>query len=103
MSVIFIPDPDFPQEWAESEDARRLAEDYAEAGLRHAKSIAPVRTGAYRNSLRAEVSETSTGWVGMILSDDPAAPFIEFGTERTPTFATLRRALESTGARRSIR
>lgn len=100
MPTIFIPDRGFPDEWARSKDARKLAQEYAEVGLRHAKANAPVRSGEYRNSLRAEVSETSTGWAGMILSDDRKAPFLEFGTEDTPTFATLRRALEATGAQR---
>lgn len=95
--IVFVPNPSFPQEWARSDDARRLAEDRARAGLRHAQSIAPVRTGEYRASLAARAVLTDEGWVGLIYSDAAHAPFLEWGTSDTPTFATLRRALEASG------
>lgn len=98
--TVFVPNRRFPGEWAHSVDARRLAADTADEALRHAKAHAPVRTGAYRASFRADVVETTDGWAGVVASDDEAAPFIEYGTSDTPPFATLRRALEATGARR---
>jgi len=56
-----------------------------------AKATAPVLTGAYRNSLTTRVA----GIDGIVYSDLDYAPFLEFGTSDTPTFATLRRASEN--------
>jgi hypothetical protein len=55
-----------------------------------AKATAPVLTGAYRNSLEKRV----VGLDGIVFSDIEYAPYLEFGTSDTPTFATLRRASE---------
>ena len=56
-----------------------------------AKATAPVLTGAYRDSLATRV----VGLDGIVYSDIEYAPYLEFGTSDTPTFATLRRASES--------
>lgn len=70
-----------------------VAEDVAD----RAQSIAPVLTGAYRDSIHAESGIEGGTARGRVVADDEAAPYIEFGTSDTPTFATLRRALEGTG------
>lgn len=57
-----------------------------------AKSIAPVDTGRFQDSIHAEIDGTEAA-VG---SDVEYAVYLEFGTSDTPTFATLRRASEST-------
>jgi hypothetical protein len=63
----------------------------AKFAAEEAKRIAPVLTGSYRDSIRAEVVEGKA----KVIADDMAAGFIEFGTEDTPTFAPLRRAAEA--------
>ena len=55
-----------------------------------AKSIAPVRSGAFRDSITSEIS----GLRGVVYSDIRYARYLEFGTSDTPTFATFRRASE---------
>lgn len=55
-----------------------------------AKSIAPVLTGSYQDSIQTRVA----GLDGIVFSDIEYAPFLEFGTSDTPTFATLRQASE---------
>lgn len=61
--------------------AQRVAEE--------ARAIAPVRTGGYRNSIHVE----QDGPAASVVADVPYAAFVELGTEDTPIFAPLRRAL----------
>jgi hypothetical protein len=61
-----------------------------------AKGFAPVRTGAYRASISSEVSILGDRIVGKVTADVPYAGFIEFGTEDTPVFQPLRKALYTT-------
>lgn len=64
----------------------------AEAIKDGARSLAPVRTGAYRDSIAAAVEHSSTGPTGRITASAPYAVFLEFGTNDTPTFAPITRA-----------
>lgn len=63
-------------------------------GVRIAKAQAPVRTGTYRDSISGTVAKAEGGWRGYVTASVYYAIFVEFGTEDTPTFATLRRAGE---------
>lgn len=45
-----------------------------------AKAMAPVDTGALRDSIRSEVSDEGKTVVGYVGSDLEYAPFVEFGT-----------------------
>jgi len=56
-----------------------------------ARAIAPVRTGAFQDSIQSEVIGTH----GRVWSDIRYAAYLEFGTSDTPTFATLRRATDA--------
>ena len=69
----------------------------AEEVAAEAKRIAPVETGAYRDSLRAEGGIEGSSFVGRVLSDVPYAAYVEFGTMDTPAFHVLARAIESEG------
>jgi hypothetical protein len=62
-----------------------------EMAVEEAKSIAPVDTGTYRDSIRG----TFDGVHGQVGSDLRYAVYLEFGTSDTPIFATLRRAVEA--------
>ena len=55
-----------------------------------ARSIAPVLTGAFRDSIVHEIH----GLKGIVYSDIRYAKYLEFGTSDTPTFAVFRRASE---------
>lgn len=79
---------------AEIEEARKHA---AEKVAQTAQQIAPVgdaglpdpHPGQFKASIRAEGTQ--------VVSDDPNAIFIIFGTSRTPPHDTLRRAAEMEG------
>ena len=60
-----------------------------------AKAIAPVDTGAFLDSIEGNVDFGGPGGEirGLMWSDIRYAPYLEFGTFDTPTFATFRRAL----------
>lgn len=60
-----------------------------------AKSIAPVDTGAFRDSIDSDVVRGEAGFEGRVTTDSPYWFYLEYGTSDTPTFATLRRALEA--------
>lgn len=75
---------------AELEEIKTGQKRVAEAGAEYAKSIAPVDTGTFRNSITAE--EVDGKWA--IVSDDPAASYIEYGTEYTPEHATFARTAD---------
>ena len=64
----------------------------AAPALAAAKALAPVRTGAYRRSIRVERREDGPGLV--FFSDDPKAHWIEYGAQHTRRQRVLGRAAE---------
>lgn len=92
----FTPNPNL---LAELERGQALKEELHRAAERiasTARQIAPVgdpaeddQPGQFRDSIHAEGTQ--------VVSDDPAAVFIIFGTSRTPPHDTLRRAAEMEG------
>jgi hypothetical protein len=74
----------------------------AEAAAAEARAIAPVGQdpdpdpGEFRDSIEGSVGEKDGVIVGRVSSDDPAAPYIIFGTSDTPPHDTLLRAVETT-------
>lgn len=95
MVRIYRPNPRFEQAFRHSDEARAYALTKAEEAARHARGIAPVASGEYRASITADVEETLDGWAGLVIAGAPHSVYVEFGTEDTPTFATLRRAGET--------
>lgn len=68
----------------------RNAKAVAEAAEAYAKSLAPVRTGAYRESIRTERRPDRNGFpVYRVLSDSPIAGYIEYGTKHNREFAVF--------------
>jgi hypothetical protein len=86
--VRFIPNPDFEI------DVEKLAEAAAEA-VPLAKSYAPVRSGAYRDSIKAVVA----GKFAYLVATDFKAHWIEFGSVHNPAHAPLRRGAQAAGLR----
>lgn len=67
-------------------------EKIAEDALEYAKSIAPVRTGRFRESLRMHQIADNRGFARFRVdsTDDPAkVGSIEYGTDVTPEFAVF--------------
>lgn len=94
MVSFYKPNGDFDSAFAHSEEARDYALSKTREGAEYARSIAPVASGAYRDSIEASVVEEADGWKGHLTAGVEHAIYVEFGTEDTPTFATLRRAGE---------
>jgi len=62
----------------------KACEHVAQVGVEYAKSIAPVDTGAYRDSIHAERHEEDDRVTWQIVASDRKAEWIEYGTENTP-------------------
>lgn len=73
--------------------------DRADKALEVAKVMAPVATGAYQRGLRSDSGVEDGKAKGRLVGTDWKSGLIEFGTEKTPAFATIRQAVESTGLR----
>lgn len=75
--------------------ADREYQDFLLANARQvvatAKDIAPVRTGAYRDSIGIDYRPGADGWV-RVYASDWKAPWIEFGTPSVKKRSVLRRA-----------
>jgi hypothetical protein len=91
---LYKPNPHFEATFRHSDEARAYALAKAEEGAQHARANAPVASAEYRDSIEADVEETPEGWAGLVIAGAPHSVYVEFGTEDTPTFATLRRAGE---------
>lgn len=69
-----------------SRPIRRITNRAARAGANYVRSIAPVDTGAYRDSIRVEdgLSQRGDRVASYVVADDPAAAPLEWGNERVP-------------------
>lgn len=63
-------------------------------GERYAKERTPVDTGRLRSSISGQVEGTGTGVRGRVGTNVEYAPYVEFGTFRTPPRAMLRGGVE---------
>ncbi len=76
-------------------DIEEQLKDKAERVASAARSIAPVLTGAYRTGIRAESGRVGPYVIARVNANDYKSHWIEAGTSDTPTFAVLRRALDT--------
>jgi hypothetical protein len=97
VAVRFVPNPAGIKALAAAPPMVATMGAKAQEIEERAKSLAPVETGRYRDSIRAEADIEGGTAVGRVSSDVPYAVYIEYGTSDTPVFAPLRRALGSTG------
>ncbi|BBY43245.1 HK97 gp10 family phage protein [Mycolicibacterium celeriflavum] len=86
------------EEAKSSSAVRSELDEFVEEVAETVRSLAPVDTGKFRNSIKARKSGRLNGidkgsgvQVGEVYSDDPAAPFIEHGTGDTPAHAPFLR------------
>ena len=89
----FIPNLAAPKLLSEGPAMERALKENADAVAERAQETAPVLTGAYRESIRAE---SESGRAGVVAEDFKAA-WIEFGTYKLSGFHTLSRAAEALG------
>lgn len=69
--------------------------DRAEQVRRRCEALAPRDTGAYMDSFRVEAGVgpgAKPRAVAMVINDDEAAPYVEWGTSRTPRYRVMGRA-----------
>lgn len=97
MSAKFIPNPQCIPMIKRSKDLQDSLGSAANKIADTAKSIAPVRTGAYRDSIEGIDGLEKSEVLGRVIAKDFKAHWIEFGTTDTPTFAVLRKAAELNG------
>ncbi len=99
MPIRFVPTPGLDSIIEHSEGVHNAVKEKADQGAAVAKAIAPVYTGAFRDSIH--VVENGTGYAIVADSTDeqgnPDAAYIEFGTSDTPAHHTLTDALQSLG------
>ncbi len=70
----------------------------AEKVQSRAEGIAPHHTGEYASSFRVEVGVRKgpkPRAIAKVINDDPAAPYVEWGTSRTPRYRVMGRAAGS--------
>ncbi len=67
---------------------------HAEKIAERARQIAPVQSGAYRDSIHVEDADQADRPSVRVVADNFKALFIEFGTQDTPRFRVLGRAGE---------
>lgn len=91
--MVFVPNPNFVRQFEQERSYKDLRNEAAERTLRVARTIAPVRTGSYRDSLY--VNEET----GSLCSSDFFAAGIEFGSVNNPAYAPCRRAVRAAGYR----
>ncbi len=95
--LTYVPNPAAPGELIRTPLMVRMLGERADLAAVRAREIAPVDTGAYRDSIEGQSGwRNSIAW-GRLNAQDFKAGWIEFGTSRWPAHATLRLACESTG------
>ncbi len=90
--------PGFEADLRRDRGVVRAVAEVAEKGAAAARSIAPVASGAYRDSIHTDDSE---GLPVRIVADDFKAGWIEFGTSDTPKFRVLGRTADALPGRHS--
>lgn len=82
FSDLGVSDAEFEAAMS-SDEVLKAKIELAETAAEYWRSISPVRTGAYRDSIQVDVDRD----VVRVIAADDAASYIEFGTEDTPEWA----------------
>lgn len=79
-------------------EIKQGVDDQVDKMVNFAQAIAPELTGKYRESIHAETQPNISGLPARrIVSDDPKAPYLEYGTSDTPEFATFAKMAQRFG------
>jgi len=97
----FVPNPAFEAELLRTPEMVHALGEIAEKKAAKARRTAPVGSpdedphpGRFRDSIDSDAGLEDGKALGRVYSDDPDFRYIEFGTEDTPRWATLRNCLE---------
>lgn len=93
MATTYIPNPNIKHEWENASETRQMIDEVGEEVAQVAQRMAPVLTGALRDSIAAHSGEGS-GASSEIIADVPYAAFVEFGTSQMAAEPFLRPALD---------
>lgn len=88
--VRIVMNPAYRQILAANPSVQLVVRSKAEEAAGIARDLAPVATGAYRDSIQVE----QEGSDALLVATDFKAHWIEWGTIRTRAFATLRSAAQ---------
>lgn len=100
LPPIVNPNEDLAEEFANSEEAKALLEEFGKASgiVEDAATRAPYKTGDLAEGVFYEVGfEAGVGWIGRLGDEDFKAHFWEFGTSRNDAIPYLRPAAEAAG------
>lgn len=95
--VVYRPDEAATQMLGRSVEMMSFVQTLATQAAAHTRELAPVLTGTYRDSIKADARILEGKATGLVFSDDFKALWIEYGTETNPTFAPLRKGVERVG------
>jgi hypothetical protein len=93
----FIPNLAGIAELGRSKGVLNAMVENAERAAAEARSIAPVDSGDFQDSIHVEVSSEGNQPEAQVVAGVDYAVYVELGTSDTPTFATLRRGSEAAG------
>lgn len=89
----FISEDEIAEHFEESAEILQYKMLVAQQAVEYAKSIAPVDTGAYRDSIKVE----RRGSKVRVVWKDYKSHWIEYGTEDTPEYAIRAKTIEHFG------
>lgn len=93
----YQPNPQGVQALDRTPEMMKFLKDEAEKAAAAAKGFAPVLTGTYRDSIKADSKISDGKATGFIYATDFKAVWIEYGTSTNPTYAPLRKGVEAAG------
>jgi hypothetical protein len=91
----FVPNPAADDLVAAMPELEPVMSSLASSAASTARGLAPVDTGAYRDSIGSESGLEGGERMANVYADAEHAQYVEFGTSRVPPFAVLRRAAET--------
>lgn len=92
---LFVPNPDLQKDLEGEDDYQSGLARVGEEIRDTAKALAPVESGAYRDSIQVV---TQDGRIYVVVTDFKGH-LIEWGTVDTPAFGVMRRAVLQNGLR----
>lgn len=98
MTFRFVKNRTADRELAREPFMADVADDAADKILRAVQRNAPERSGYYRRKLRKVRAERSPdGYEARVVSDDPFAHLIEFGSAKNPPYRPLTKGVRDAG------
>lgn len=92
---VYIPNKLFPQQMTLNREYIDALYEQAQLTANVIKAVAPVDSGSYKNSIRAQKTLTSV----TVGTNDFAGHIIEWGSVKTPAQAPIRRGVLAAGLR----